>query len=56
MKNLKELSLVDLIALYNNHVSVQGHNIGAAYYLLSETEFNEVQREIRLRLEDIEFH
>ena len=55
MRNLSELTLADLVSLYNNYMIVETTNCGYAWQILSEDEFNAVKKEINLRTSKINF-
>lgn len=56
MKKLSELSLADLLGLYNNYMIADTTNCGSAWKILDEYEFEEVQKEIQKRTNTIEFY
>jgi hypothetical protein len=50
---MENLTLADLVALYNNYMLIEASNtsIGSRFLLLNEREFEKVEREIKTRLE-----
>ena len=56
LSSLSSLSLVELIALYNNYVLVKSSNCGSAWSLLDETKIEFVRHEIETRLNSVDFY
>lgn len=55
MRKLSELSLADLLGLYNNYIIVQTTNCGSAWSVISETKCDAVEIEIETRISNIDF-
>lgn len=55
MRKLSELSLADLLGLYNNYMIVRTTNCGSAWRVIDETEYDAIEKEIKTRISNIDF-
>lgn len=56
MKKLSELTLSDLISMYNNYMIVKTTNCGSAWAVISERKADLLEQEIKKRIFNIDFN